>query len=131
MGKYYSKHGRSLYIYVTENDELIDINLFPKELNLFEPDSSWRMNEKMAIVNDIDENDLDKAEIILNLNSFMKQEIPEETLEKCYNEGIESVLDTSLTIAIFSFILHDESGPKRFNSLGNKLMSIRSSISVT
>lgn len=92
MGKYYSRHGRNLYIYVTRSDMLIDLKYFPAELNLFEAESSWRIHEKVAIANDAEEGNIDKAEIILSLNSYKRWDLPEEVLEQYYNEGDESVL---------------------------------------
>jgi len=46
MGKYYSRYGKNLYIYVTRNDVLIDLKYFPPELNLFTNESAWRIKEK-------------------------------------------------------------------------------------
>ena len=51
MGKYYSRIGGNLYIYVTRGDSLIDLKYFPNELNLFTAESAWRIKDKMAIVN--------------------------------------------------------------------------------
>jgi hypothetical protein len=96
MGKYYSRYGKNLYIYVTRNDVLIDLKYFPPELNLFTTNSAWRIKDTMAIVNDANEEDLDKAEIILSLNSYKRGDIPEETLELFYNEGNERVLEKPL-----------------------------------
>jgi len=96
MGKYYSRYGKNLYIYVTRNDVLIDLKYFPPELNLFTNESKWRIKDTMAIVNDADEEDLDKAEIILSLNSYKRGGIPEETLELFYSEGNELVLEEPL-----------------------------------
>ncbi|UCD44381.1 MAG: hypothetical protein JSV27_09655 [Candidatus Bathyarchaeota archaeon] len=92
MGKYYSRHGRNLYIYVTRNDTLINLKYFPPELNLFEAESSWQIHEKVAIANDVKERNIDKAEIILSLNSYMRWDLPEETLMRYYNGGDESIL---------------------------------------
>ncbi len=96
MGKYYSRYGKNLYIYVTRNDVLIDLKYFPPELNLFTTESKWRIKDTMAIVNDANEEDLDKAEIILSLNSYKRGDIPEETLELFYSEGNELVLEEPL-----------------------------------
>ena len=96
MGKYYSRYGKNLYIYVTRNDVLIDLKYFPPELNLFTNESKWRIKDTMAIVNDADEEDLDKAEIILSLNSYKRGDLPEETLELFYSEGNELVLKEPL-----------------------------------
>jgi hypothetical protein len=104
MGKYYSRQGRNLYIYLTEGDSVIDLDLFPEGLNLFNGNSAWRIKDKMAIVNDVDEADLDRAEIILSLNSYGRWDQPEELLELYYTLGDESILgetptETTETIA--------------------------------
>ncbi|MBA7468338.1 hypothetical protein GH157_01980 [archaeon] len=73
MGKYYSRIGGNLYIYVTRGDSLIDLKYFPNELNLFTAESAWRIKDKMAIVNDADEANVDKAEIILSLSCYCRR----------------------------------------------------------
>ncbi len=93
MGRYYSRYGRNLYIYVTRDDPMIDLKIFPPELNLFESESAWRIKNKMAIVNNAEESDIDKAEIILSLNSFKRWDHPEEILEAYYTDGDESTLN--------------------------------------
>lgn len=96
MGRYYSRHGGNLYIYVTQDDAMISLDFFPKELNLFDSDVAWRIKDNMAVVNDADESDIDKAEIILSLNAFKRWDHPEETLELYYARGDESVLGEEL-----------------------------------
>lgn len=99
MGKYYSRHGRSLYIYVTQDDVLIDLDFFPKEMNLFDTEAAWRIVDRMAVVNDADETSIDKAEIILSLNSFRRWDHPEELLEQYFALGDESVLGEKAVVA--------------------------------
>jgi hypothetical protein len=72
---------------------MIDLRIFPPELNLFESESAWRIKNNMAIVNDAEESDIDKAEIILSLNYFKRWDHTEEVLEAYYADGDESVLD--------------------------------------
>ena len=96
MGRYYSRHGGNLYIYVTQDDSMISLDFFPKELNLFDSDVAWRIKDNMAVVNDADESDIDKAEIILSLNAFKRWDHSEETLELYYARGDESVLGEAL-----------------------------------
>jgi len=94
LGRYYSRHEGSLYIYVTGGDEMIDLKLFPPELNLFDTESSWRINNRTAIVNDADETSLDKAETILGLNGFKRRDIDKELIENYFAMGQENVLET-------------------------------------
>ena len=72
MGRYYSRRGNNLYIFVTGDDEMIDLKVFPPELNLFGAGSDWRVNDRVAIIGGAGEENLDKAEIILELNGFTK-----------------------------------------------------------
>jgi hypothetical protein len=92
MGKFYSRHGRNLYIYLVQDDSVVDLDIFPDELNLFDSEAAWRIKNNMAIVNDADESDIDKAEIILSLNSFKRWDHAEEALERYFALGDESVL---------------------------------------
>lgn len=92
MGKFYSRHGRNLYIYLVNDEGVVDLDIFPDELNLFDSEAAWRIKNNMAIVNDADESDIDKAEIILSLNAFKRWDHPEEALERYFTQGDESVL---------------------------------------
>lgn len=53
---------------------------------------------RMAIVNDINEADLDKAKLILKLNSFKRCDHPEEVLKLYYSLGDESVLEEKFIV---------------------------------
>ncbi|MFB0558400.1 MAG: DUF2357 domain-containing protein [Candidatus Bathyarchaeia archaeon] len=71
---------------------MIDLDSFPKELRLFGAESAWLIKDKMAIVRDADESDIDKAEIILSLKSYRRLDISEEVLEHYYTSGDESII---------------------------------------
>jgi len=92
LGRYYSRHDGNLYIYVTGRDELIDLKLFPPELNLFESESAWRINNRIAIVKEADEASLEQAEIILGMNGFGRRDYEEDLLENYYTSGDETLL---------------------------------------
>lgn len=96
MTRYYSRQRGNLYIFITGEDEMIDLKLFPHELNLFESDLAWRINEKMAIVNDVEEKSLDLAEIILGLNGLTKVDLYERLLNGYFISGDESELSEYL-----------------------------------
>jgi len=96
LTRYYSRQRGNLYIFITGEDEMIDLKLFPHELNLFESDFAWRINEKMAIVNDVEQKSLDLAEIILGLNDFNRVDIDERLLNEYFISGDESVLSEYL-----------------------------------
>jgi len=93
MGRYYSRHDGDLYIYVTKNDPMVDLSLFPPELGLFDHAEPRRVNGKMAVVKGAAEVDVDKAEIILSLNGFKRRDLPREILDQYYDSGDELVLD--------------------------------------
>ena len=93
MGKFYARHERNLYIYVTGGDAMMDLELFPADFGLFGTESAWRIRENMAIVTGAEEEVLDKAEIILSLNAFKRRETSEEQLQAYYVTGRESVLE--------------------------------------
>jgi len=93
MGRYYSRHDGDLYIYVTKNDPMVDLSLFPPELGLFDHAEPRRVNGKMAVVKGAAEINVDKAEIILSLNGFEKRDLPKEVLVQYYDSGDEAVLD--------------------------------------
>ena len=100
MGKYYSRIGGNLYIYVTRGDSLIDLKYFPNELNLFTAESAWRIKNKMAIVNDADEANVDKAEIILSLNSYKRWDHSAEILEQYYAADDELILQEEPDVTV-------------------------------
>jgi len=93
MGRYYSRHDGDLYIYVTKNATMVDLSLFPPELELFDYAEPRSVNGKMAVVKGAAERNVDKAEIILSLNGFEKRDLPREILEQYYDSGDEAVLD--------------------------------------
>ena len=93
MGRYYSRIDGDLYIYVTMNDPMVDLSLFPPELDLLDPVKPRKIKEKMAIITGAAEANADKAEIILSLNGFRKRDYERETLEHYYVFGDESVFE--------------------------------------
>jgi hypothetical protein len=93
MGRYYSRIDGDLYIYVTKNDPMADLSLFPPELELFDPARPKKANEKMVIISGVAEANVGKAEIILSLNGFKKRDHPKEALEQYYDSGDDSILE--------------------------------------
>lgn len=93
MGRYYSRHDGVLYIYVTRNDSMADLSLFPPELELFDPEKPKKVNERMAIITGAAEANVDKTEIILSLSGFKKRDHPKEILEHYYVVGDDSVFE--------------------------------------
>jgi hypothetical protein len=92
-GKFYSRQGRNLFIYVRERGDMIDLDLFPDDLGLFGHESAWRLNNKAIIVGDAEESSLDRAEVILRENGFRRWDHPEEILVHYFALGDFSVFD--------------------------------------
>ena len=113
MGKYYTRRGNSLYIYVTEGDEMIDLRVFPPELKLFEAESDWKVNDRVAIIRGAEEESLQKAEIILGLNGFIKRDVEEDLLERYFARGDESILEAPKPIDIGEVIMPVMEPPMR------------------
>lgn len=90
-GRYYSRQSRDLFIYVRERGTMIDPDVFPEELALFDSESAWRINSHMAIVNDAEEQSLNSAETVLSLHGFRQWDHPREVLEIYFALGDFSV----------------------------------------
>jgi len=95
-GRYYTRIGRDLYIYVRARGDLIDPDEFPEEAGLFGPESSWRLNGWMAIVRGADEWGLDRAEMTLVAGGYGRREPPREALERYFAVGDFSILENLL-----------------------------------
>lgn len=91
--KFYSRQGRNLFIYVRERGDMIDLDLFPEELNLFGPESAWGLNNKAVIVSDAEEGSLDRAEAILEENGFRRWDHDEEVLVHYFSRGDFSMFE--------------------------------------
>ena len=92
MGKFYTVHGRNLYVYVTEDDELIPIKDLPPLLGLFEADVTWRYNNRIAVCSGIPEDKMEQAKTILEIFGYEELNVKESVLERYFAEGDESVL---------------------------------------
>lgn len=109
MGRYYTRMGNNLYIFVTGDDEMIDLKVFPPELNLFGAESDWRVNDRVAIIRGAEEENLDKAEIILELNGFTKRDLDEELLERYFTRRDEMIIqEEPISIAMGEVIMPTE-----------------------
>ena len=91
--KFYSRQNRNLFIYVRERGDMIDLDLFPDELELFGPESAWRLNNKAVIVSDAEEGSLDRAEAILEENGFRRWDHDEEVLVHYFALGDFSLFE--------------------------------------
>jgi len=99
LGSYFSVEDGNLYIFTTMGDPMLNLNAFPVELNLFEAESSWRISPWVAVVEDVLQRQLEKAQIILRLQGYERVEVPERTLEAYFLEGDERQLLQVITVA--------------------------------
>jgi hypothetical protein len=89
MGKYYSLENGNLYIFTTGTDLLLDLFAFPRELNLFEANSAWRISPRVAVVEDILHRTAEKAKIVLSLHEYEEITVESERIESYFLDAYE------------------------------------------
>ncbi len=94
----------NLYIFTTMGDAMLNLNAFPEELNLFEAESSWRISPWVAVVEDVLNRQLEKAQIILQLHGYGRVDAQKEALEAYFLEGDERRLMQVITLAEAEFV---------------------------
>ena len=99
MGKHFSVEDGNLYIFTTMGDQMLNLNAFPTELNLFEAESSWTISPWVAVVEDVLHRQLEKAQIILRLHGYELVEARREALEAYFIDGDEGWLLQVITVA--------------------------------
>lgn len=77
-------------MFTTGGEFLLDLGVFPMELNLFEAEVAWRISPWIAVVEDVLQRTADRASIILQLNDYSYQQLPHEMLEDYFRDGEES-----------------------------------------
>ena len=97
IGKFYSIHGDTLYIFKTIKDEYINIQSIPESYNLFETESSWRLSPWIAISNNVSAENLKKTETLLELELHVRVFVDKELLESYFLDGDESGIVPELT----------------------------------
>ena len=108
MGRYYTRHEDKLFIYVTKNDPMLDVDLFPPDLDLFHHDGARMVREKIAIGKIRDDGSFERAEIVLRLNGFRENQLSSGVLYHYFAVGEESVVEGGSL-----FPSEDESGKAR------------------
>ncbi|KPV62741.1 MAG: hypothetical protein AOA65_1636 [Candidatus Bathyarchaeota archaeon BA1] len=81
MGKFYTTTQNSLYIYVTEDDELIPPRDLPTLLGLYEAKHPWKWTNKIAIMHKLPEESLQQAAAILEIHDYERRNADESSLE--------------------------------------------------
>jgi hypothetical protein len=100
MGKYYSLENGNLYIFTTGTDSLIDLYVFPRELNLFEANSAWRISPRVAVVEDILHRTAEKAKIVLNLHEYEEVIVESERIESYFLDSDEGNLIEGIALKL-------------------------------
>ena len=97
IGKFYSIHDDTLYIFKTRKDEYIDLQSIPEYYNIFESESSWRLSPWIAISNNVSPESLEKIGALLELELHVRIFVDKEFLESYFLDGNESVILRELT----------------------------------
>jgi len=114
LSKHFAVEGGNLYIFTTGTDVMLNLNSFPRELDLFEADTSWRVSPWVAVVEDVLHRQLDRAQIVLRLHGYEKASLPKGALESYFVDGrgsiiIEKLLAGRLPAPVISLDAGDES----------------------
>lgn len=104
MGRHFSVEDGNLYIFTTMGDPMLNLNAFPGELNLFEAESSWRISPWVAVVEDVLQRQLEKAQIILQLHGYERVNVQKEAIEAYFLEGDEWRLIRTIKVAEAGFV---------------------------
>lgn len=89
MGKHFAVDGGNLYVFTTGKDVLLNLNSFPRGLDLFGADMAWRVSPRVAVVEDVLQRQLERAQIVLRLHGYEKTSLPREALETYFLDGYE------------------------------------------
>lgn len=98
MGRLFSYDNGSLYIFTTGGEGLLDLNLFPRDLNLFEVKSTWRIAPWAAVIENVSQRNLEDAQIILRLNGYEKVNVSSRLLDSYFLDGQEAKILQSIIL---------------------------------
>ncbi len=93
MGRFYTRHGDKLFIYVTKNDPMLDVDLFPPALDLFSHEGVSMVRAKIAIGKVRDDDSFERAATVLRLNGFRENLLSSGVLYHYFAVGEESVIE--------------------------------------
>ncbi len=91
-GRYFTRIGLDLFVYLDESQESLGRDLFLEESNLFGPMSAWSVSRRMAIFRVDDETSLNSVEESLTGRGFEKIDASRDALEKGFRTGDTSPL---------------------------------------
>lgn len=102
-----------MYIYVTEEDELISLTDLPPLLGLFEAEASWRWSNKVISCHNVSKDSLTQAEVILGIYGYHRKEVDERLLERYFAEGDKDFLLSKKGKATLTVIPKDQGLSRR------------------
>ena len=87
LGRYYSRIGLELFLYLDEGQESIGRDILMEESSLFRPMSAWSVSRRMAIFRLDDETSLSKMEEKLTGRGFERIHASRDDLEEGFKTG--------------------------------------------
>ena len=91
-GRYFTRIGLDLFVYLDESQESIGRDVFKVESGLFGPMSAWSVSRRMAIFRVDDETSIHRLEETLTGRGFEKIYASRDALEKGFKTGNVSPL---------------------------------------
>lgn len=90
MGRHFCVSGGNMYIFTTGGEFVLDLGVFPSELNLFEAEAGWKLSPWIAVAEDVLQRSVDRASIILQLNGYSYKQVAFDVLENYFRDGDET-----------------------------------------
>jgi hypothetical protein len=88
----YTIHERSVYIYATAGDTLIDLHMIPEGIGLFCAEVPWRLSPWVAVSEEAPEEGLRILEMLLRAEGYRRVEADRVALDDYFVRGDERML---------------------------------------
>jgi len=113
MSRYYTVHGKSVYVYATEGDSLLDIRVIPEGVGLFSADVPWRASPRMAVSEEATDEAIGLLGQLLKTQGYGRVDVGLEALEEYFARGDERSLGlvappTGEAVAMHQWTLDDK-----------------------
>jgi len=106
MTRCYTINEKSVYIYATAGDSLIDLHAIPAGIGLFSAEVPWRLSPWVAVSEEAPEEGLRVVEMLLKAEGYRKVEADRVALEDYFVRGDERVLPVQAPVIEESVPLH-------------------------
>jgi hypothetical protein len=106
MTRCYTINEKSVYIYATAGDSLIDLRAIPAGIGLFSAEVPWRLSPWVAVSEEAPEEGLRVVEMLLKAEGYRKVEADRVALEDYFVRGDERVLPVQAPVIEESVPLH-------------------------